>query len=35
MPLLILLAMAVPATRVLIEIYDTSESELDIQITGY
>jgi cytochrome c oxidase subunit 2 len=34
-PLLILLVMAIPATRVLIEIYDTSESELDIQITGY
>ncbi|WP_220801928.1 cytochrome c oxidase subunit II [Pseudomonas sp. NCCP-436] len=34
-PLLILILMAVPATRTLIEIYDTSESELDIQITGY
>ncbi len=34
-PLLILLAMAIPATKVLIDIYDTSESELDIQITGY
>jgi cytochrome c oxidase subunit 2 len=34
-PLLILLVMAVPATKTLIEIYDTSESELDIQITGY
>lgn len=34
-PLLILLVMAVPATRTLIHIYDTDESELDIQITGY
>jgi cytochrome c oxidase subunit 2 len=34
-PLLILLVMAVPATRTLIEIYDTSEAELDIQVTGY
>lgn len=34
-PLLILIVMAVPATKTLIEIYDSSESELDIQITGY
>jgi cytochrome c oxidase subunit 2 len=34
-PLIILIVMAVPATKVLIDIYDTSESELDIQITGY
>jgi cytochrome c oxidase subunit 2 len=34
-PLLILVAMAVPATRTLIHMYDNSESDLDIQITGY
>lgn len=34
-PLLILIAMAVPATRTLIHIYDSTESDLDIQITGY
>jgi cytochrome c oxidase subunit II len=34
-PLIILIVMAIPATKVLIEIYDASESELDIQITGY
>jgi cytochrome c oxidase subunit 2 len=34
-PLLILVLMAIPATKTLIEIYDSSESELDIQITGY
>lgn len=34
-PLLILLVMAIPATRTLIHIYDSSESEVDIQITGY
>lgn len=34
-PLVILVVMAVPATKTLIEIYDTSESGLDIQITGY
>ena len=34
-PLLILVVMAIPATKTLIEIYDTSESELDIQVTGY
>ncbi|WXL26099.1 cytochrome c oxidase subunit II [Ectopseudomonas mendocina] len=34
-PLLILVLMAIPATKTLIDIYDTSESDLDIQITGY
>ncbi|MHA6491727.1 cytochrome c oxidase subunit II [Pseudomonas borbori] len=34
-PLVILVGMAVPATKTLIEIYDSSESELDIQVTGY
>jgi cytochrome c oxidase subunit 2 len=34
-PLLILVVMAIPATKTLIDIYDTTESELDIQITGY
>lgn len=34
-PFLILIAMAIPATRVLTAAYDTSESELDIQIIGY
>jgi len=34
-PLVILVLMAVPATRTLIDIYDNSESDLDIQITGY
>ncbi len=34
-PLLILIVIAVPATRTLIHIYDTSEPELDVQITGY
>ncbi|TBU86861.1 cytochrome c oxidase subunit II [Phytopseudomonas dryadis] len=34
-PLLILVLMAIPATRTLIDIYDSSESELDIQVTGY
>ena len=34
-PLLILIGMAVPATRTLIDIYDTSESDVDIQVTGY
>ncbi|WP_167492543.1 cytochrome c oxidase subunit II [Pseudomonas leptonychotis] len=34
-PLVILVLMAIPATKTLIEIYDSSESELDIQITGY
>ena len=34
-PLAILVGMAVPATKTLIEIYDNTESELDIQVTGY
>ncbi len=34
-PLLILVAMAIPATATLIKMYDTSESDVDIQITGY
>lgn len=34
-PLLILVAMAVPATATLIKMYDTSEPDIDIQITGY
>ncbi|NHC10011.1 cytochrome c oxidase subunit II [Stutzerimonas degradans] len=34
-PLLILIGMAVPATRTLIHIYDSSESDVDVQITGY
>ncbi|WP_455920962.1 cytochrome c oxidase subunit II [Pseudomonas putida] len=35
LPLVILVVMAVPATRTLIRMYDTSEPDLDIQITGY
>ena len=34
-PLVILLVMAVPATKTLIHIYDTEEAEIDIQVTGY
>lgn len=34
-PFLILVAMAVPATATLIKMYDTSEPDIDIQITGY
>lgn len=34
-PLVILVAMAIPATATLIQMYDTSEAELDVQITGY
>ncbi|WP_440996409.1 cytochrome c oxidase subunit II [Arhodomonas sp. SL1] len=34
-PLLILVAMAVPATGVLIEMEDTSEAEMTIKVTGY
>ena len=34
-PFLILVAMAVPATSTLIEVYDNDEAELDILITGY
>lgn len=34
-PVLILIVMAVPATRVLIDMEDTSGAELDIKVTGY
>jgi cytochrome c oxidase subunit 2 len=34
-PFLILLGMAVPATSTLIEVYDTSDAEIDILVTGY
>ena len=34
-PLLILVGMAVPATKTLIDIYDTSDADLDILVTGY
>ncbi|GAA6135536.1 cytochrome c oxidase subunit II [Oceaniserpentilla sp. 4NH20-0058] len=34
-PLLILVVMAIPATQTLIEMYDTKEAEIDIQVTGY
>lgn len=34
-PFAILIAMAIPSTRVLTQIYDASESELDIMVTGY
>lgn len=34
-PFIILIAIAIPSTRVLTEIYDASESELDIMVTGY
>ncbi|WP_458128828.1 cytochrome c oxidase subunit II [Pseudomonas sp. Z2-11] len=34
-PFLILVAMAVPATATLIKMYDSSESEIDVQVTGY
>ncbi len=34
-PFVILIVMAIPATKALIKIYDTKESEIDIKITGY
>ena len=34
-PLLILVGMAIPATRTLIDIYDTEDADLDILVTGY
>jgi len=34
-PFLILIGMAVPSTRVLTQIYDSSDSDLDIMVTGY
>ena len=33
-PFLILVAMAFPATKTLIDLYDTSDSEIDIRVTG-
>jgi cytochrome c oxidase subunit 2 len=34
-PTIILIVIAIPATQTLFKLYDTSESELDIMITGY
>lgn len=34
-PFIILIAMAVPATATLIKMYDNTEADLDIQVTGY
>ncbi len=34
-PVLLLVVMALPATRYLIEMYDTSEAEMTVKITGY
>lgn len=34
-PFAVLIGMAIPSTRVLTQIYDASESEIDILITGY
>jgi cytochrome c oxidase subunit 2 len=34
-PFFILIAMAVPSTTTLLEIYDTDEAEIDILVTGY
>ncbi len=34
-PFAILIGMAIPATGTLIEMYDTSEAEIDIKVTGY
>ena len=34
-PLLILVGMAIPATKTLIDIYNTEDADLDIMITGY
>ena len=34
-PVLILVGMCIPATKTLIEMYDTSDSDVDIKITGY
>lgn len=34
-PFVILIAMAVPATKVMIKVYDTSAADLTIKITGY
>lgn len=34
-PALILVVMAVPATKALLDVYDTDEAEMDVKITGY
>ena len=34
-PIIILVAMAIPATKTLVEIYDNDDAELDVLITGY
>jgi len=34
-PLVILVAMAIPATATLVDMYDTTEAEIDIKVTGY
>ena len=34
-PFVILLAMAIPATKVMIEAYDTSASDMTVKVTGY
>ncbi|HBD23892.1 MAG TPA: cytochrome c oxidase subunit II [Oceanospirillaceae bacterium] len=34
-PTIILIAMAVPATKTLVEMYDASDAQVDIKITGY
>jgi cytochrome c oxidase subunit 2 len=34
-PFIILILMAIPATRVLTQAYDSSESDIDIKVTGY
>ena len=34
-PFVILVGMAIPATRTLLDIYDTGEPDLDIQVTGH
>ena len=34
-PLVILVAMAIPATATLVDMYDTTDAEIDIKVTGY
>lgn len=34
-PLVVLVAMAIPATATLVDMYDTKEAEIDIKVTGY
>jgi len=34
-PLVILVVMAIPATATLVDMYDTTEAEIDIKVTGY